>query len=91
MKFWFSYLIALSLLIDTIKGTQSGVTASLGMTAIGRAEDIYFNKLMSVLKHVEIPDLDFKGGHVHSSSFAVVNSVSNFQVTDDPEANGLVI
>jgi len=91
MKFWFLQLITLTLIVETIKGAQSGITASLGMTAIGRARDIYFNAVMSVLKDVEIPDLDFTGGHVHSNSFMVVDSTSNFQVTDDPEVNGLVI
>ena len=87
IKLLFSILVATS----GVLAEDPGAIASLDISVIEQAKDVYFNYLMNILKTVNIPDIDFHGGYIHQNTFAITEAASNVQVSADPENNGLVL
>jgi len=88
IKLLFSILVATSV---ALADETAGAIASLDISVIEQAKDVYFNYLMNVLKDVNIPDIDFHGGYIHQNTFVITEAASNVQISADPENNGLVL
>mmetsp|Transcript_1924 Transcript_1924/g.3333 ORF Transcript_1924/g.3333 Transcript_1924/m.3333 type:complete len:195 (+) Transcript_1924:32-616(+) len=66
-----------------------GATASLEVDVLDQAKDVYFDYLLNILKKVEIPDIDFKGGHIYQNSFSIAEQAQNVRIENVPASNAI--
>ena len=59
-----SNLIALLALCNCTLAQNPGLTASLDIAVLQQAKDVYFDKILDIIRHVEIPDFAFDQGYV---------------------------
>ena len=45
----------------------TGFKGALDIGVIEQAKDVYFDYVLNILKNVNIPDIDFKGGYIRDN------------------------
>jgi hypothetical protein len=85
-----SNLIALLALCNCTLAQNPGLTASLDIAVLQQAKDVYFDKILDIIRHVEIPDFAFDQGYVKENTFTVTENSNNVNFTSDPANNALV-
>jgi len=84
------YLLILSFIVAfAAAATNAGASASLDMSVVDQAKDVYFNYVMNVLKQVKIPDTSFHHGSIHDNTFFLQAPSRNVQIVNDPAHNGV--
>ena len=85
-----SNLIALLALCNCTLAQNPGLTAGLDIAVLQQAKDVYFDKILDIIRHVEIPDFAFDQGYVKENTFTVTENSNNVNFTSDPANNALV-
>jgi len=67
-----------------------GLTASLDIDLIQQAKDVYFDAILDIIRHVEVPDFTFDGGYVKNNSFQITENSDNVNFKSDSAKNALV-
>ena len=67
-----------------------GLTASLDINLLQKAKDAYFDRILDIIRHVQIPDFSFDQGFVNGNTFTVMENSSNVNFSTDPGKNALV-
>lgn len=67
-----------------------GLTASLDINLLQKAKDVYFDRILDIIRHVQIPDFSFDQGFVNGNTFTVMENSSNVNFSTDPIENTLV-
>ena len=52
-------LIALLAIYSSALAQNPGLTASLDIAVLQQAKDVYFDKILDIIRHVQIPDFAF--------------------------------
>ena len=55
-----------------------------------QAKDVYFDRIIDIIRHVQIPDFSFDQGYVNGNTFTVVENSNNVKFSTDPVKNALV-
>jgi len=55
-----------------------------------QAKDVYFDRIIDIIRHVQIPDFSFDQGYVNGNTFTVVENSNNVKFSTDPLENALV-
>jgi len=89
MKYQVYLLILSSIVAFAAAATNAGASASLDLSVVDQAKEVYFNYVMNILKQVKIPDTSFHHGSIHDNTFFLQAPSRNVQIVNDPAHNGV--
>jgi len=58
-------LIALLAISSSAFAQNPGLTASLDIAVLQQAKDVYFDKIIDIIRHIQVPDFAFDQGYVN--------------------------
>jgi len=62
-----------------------GIKASMDISVLEQAKDVYFDNIVSIINNVKIPDIrDDKGNYLLGNSFVLNERTSNVLIYADP-------
>jgi hypothetical protein len=84
-------LVSTFLVCSTVAASANpGLTASLDIDLIQQAKDVYFDKILDIIRHVDVPDFKFNGGYVKDNKFSITEDSDNVNFKSDATKNALV-
>ena len=86
-------LVALFAITSTLvhATTDSGVHASLDIAVIEQAKTVYFDKILSYLNNLAIPDINNGKDYMHGNHVSVSQNAQNVVFKTDVANNALVL
>ena len=76
---FFTKLILLLLSITYIAALNPGGTGSLDFAVIKEVKDAYFGYVLNTINKVQIPNISFHNGYLHTNTFHVTETSKKFQ------------
>jgi len=63
--------VAISMVIGCANAFKSGATASIDLSVLKEAKDVYFDKVLDIMNHFQVPDIELDNGYIHKNSFKI--------------------
>jgi len=68
-----------------------GVQASLDISTVAEAKDVYWSYMMNIVNQAIIPNMELDSGHIYNNTFYITQDSKNVNVSVDEGKNSIKI